>query len=65
MIKLAYYEKYLNVVGYSDFHIFEFDVLTHFPKICMIIHVYEMDFSCSTIFYKRMGIHVTNWVTPF
>ena len=41
----------------------EFNVLTHFQKICMIIYVYKMGFPCSTISYIRMGIYGTKWVT--
>ena len=37
----------------------EFNILSHFQKISMKIHVYKMGFPCSTISYKRMGIYVT------
>ena len=43
----------------------EFDVLTHFQKICMIVHVYKMEFLYSTISYVRIDICGTNWVTFF
>ena len=38
----------------------EFDVLTHFQNICMIIHECKMGFPCSIIAYMRMGIYGTN-----
>ena len=44
------------------FMFIEFDVLTHFQKICMIIHVYKIGLFCSTISYIRMDIYGTNWV---
>ena len=40
------------------FTVIEYDVLTHFQKIlvCMISHVYKMEFPCSTIYiYYKNG----------
>ena len=38
----------------------EFDVLRHFQEYFVIIHVYKIEFPCSTISYIRMGIYGNN-----
>ena len=36
----------------------EIDVLTHFQKICIIIHVHKMGVPFSTISCIRMGVYM-------
>ena len=52
MITPACYQ-YLPGFGYSDLLFIDFGVLTHFQKIYLIIHVYQMGFLCSTLSYKK------------
>ena len=50
-----------QILSHTKVLFIEFDDLTQFQKICMIIHVYKIEFPCVTIFYMGMGIYDTDW----